>query len=55
MQTRIQPECKRDKVAEEKYLYLRRRKYQDEKLMICFLHQILLGLSIHERIYGRII
>jgi hypothetical protein len=32
MQATIQPECKRDKVAEEKYLYLKRRKYQDEKL-----------------------
>jgi hypothetical protein len=36
MQARIQPECKRDKVAEEKYLYLRRRKFQDEKLYDLF-------------------
>jgi len=29
MQARIQPECERDKVAAEKCLDLRRRKYQD--------------------------
>jgi len=57
----VKPECKRDKVVAEKYLDLRRRKYQDAQnhvmrsFMICFLHHILLGLSVHEGLYGRFI
>jgi hypothetical protein len=61
MQARIQPECERDKVAVEKYLDIRRRKYQDAQnhvmrsFMICILRHILLGLSVHGRLYGRFI
>jgi len=61
MQARIQPECERDKVAAEKYLDLRRRKYQDAQnhvmgnFMICARRHILLGLSVHEKLYGRFI
>jgi hypothetical protein len=58
MQVRIQPEYERDKVAAEKYLDLRRRKYQDAQnhvmrsFMICILRHKLLELPVHERLYG---
>jgi hypothetical protein len=54
----VKPEYKRDKVVAEKYLNLRRRKYQDAQnhvkrsFMICILHHTLLELSVHERLYG---